>query len=227
MMADTTQAFPPDAVSLKEKKDAKYILDYGKAIYARTKTEEFDTLQKRIIKSRKYAEGLQSIDKYKNLLGIKEGDISYLNLDWTVVPIIPKYVDLRVGEMINDPGKIRCTAIDITSKVEKQKELTKYLVNFDLKEKSKKIETLLAKPLIPKGEYIPEDEEEFKLVSDLTAVKRLKTELNKKVDEAEKAYGTIHVAFGNSSAIGGENDVPIHLDGVVLQQYPTPRLASS
>jgi len=34
--------------------------------------------------------------------------------------------------------------------------------------------------------------------------------------EAEKAYGTVHMAFGNSSAIGGENDVPIHIDGVML-----------
>lgn len=33
--------------------------------------------------------------------------------------------------------------------------------------------------------------------------------------EAEKAYGTVHVAFGNSSAIGGENNVPIHIDGLV------------
>jgi len=35
--------------------------------------------------------------------------------------------------------------------------------------------------------------------------------------EAEKAYGTVHVAFGNSSAIGGENNVPIHIDGLVSQ----------
>jgi leucyl aminopeptidase (aminopeptidase T) len=35
--------------------------------------------------------------------------------------------------------------------------------------------------------------------------------------EAEKAYGTIHMAFGNSSAMGGENNVPIHIDGVVVQ----------
>ncbi len=34
--------------------------------------------------------------------------------------------------------------------------------------------------------------------------------------EAEKAYGTVHLAFGNSSAMGGENNVPIHLDGVLL-----------
>lgn len=36
------------------------------------------------------------------------------------------------------------------------------------------------------------------------------------VIEAEKAYGTVHVAFGNSAHIGGANDVPIHLDGVIL-----------
>lgn len=40
--------------------------------------------------------------------------------------------------------------------------------------------------------------------------------------EAEKAYGTIHMAFGNSSAIGGEINVPIHLDGVVL--HPTVKI---
>lgn len=33
--------------------------------------------------------------------------------------------------------------------------------------------------------------------------------------EAEKVYGTVHVAFGNSSAIGGENNVPIHIDGLI------------
>lgn len=35
--------------------------------------------------------------------------------------------------------------------------------------------------------------------------------------EAEKAYGTVHVAFGNSSAIGGENDVAIHIDGLISE----------
>jgi len=35
--------------------------------------------------------------------------------------------------------------------------------------------------------------------------------------ETEKAFGTVHVAFGNSSAIGGENNVAIHIDGLVSQ----------
>lgn len=35
--------------------------------------------------------------------------------------------------------------------------------------------------------------------------------------EAEKALGTAHLALGNSSAMGGEIDVPIHLDGLTLE----------
>ncbi len=34
--------------------------------------------------------------------------------------------------------------------------------------------------------------------------------------EAEKAYATAHLAFGNSQAFGGTNAAPIHLDGLTL-----------
>ena len=45
-----------------------------------------------------YARGEQSIQKYKNELSIN-GDLSYLNLDWKPVPIIPKFVDIVVNGM--------------------------------------------------------------------------------------------------------------------------------
>lgn len=34
--------------------------------------------------------------------------------------------------------------------------------------------------------------------------------------EAEKAYGTVHLALGNNATIGGKVDVPFHSDGVIL-----------
>jgi hypothetical protein len=43
-----------------------------------------------------YARGEQSIQKYKDELSIN-GDLSYLNLDWKPVPIIPKFVDIVVN----------------------------------------------------------------------------------------------------------------------------------
>lgn len=35
------------------------------------------------------------------------------------------------------------------------------------------------------------------------------------VTEDEKAMGTVHIAFGNSANIGGDNESPVHLDGVI------------
>jgi len=45
---------------------------------------------------RLYARGEQPIQKYKDELSIN-GDLSYLNLDWTPVPIISKFVDIVVN----------------------------------------------------------------------------------------------------------------------------------
>jgi len=47
---------------------------------------------------RLYARGEQSVAKYKNELSV-DGDLSYLNLDWTPVPILPKFVDIVVNGM--------------------------------------------------------------------------------------------------------------------------------
>ena len=35
--------------------------------------------------------------------------------------------------------------------------------------------------------------------------------------EDEEVKGTIHIAFGNSASMGGNNDVPVHIDCMVRQ----------
>jgi leucyl aminopeptidase (aminopeptidase T) len=35
--------------------------------------------------------------------------------------------------------------------------------------------------------------------------------------EDEKVKGTIHIAFGNNCGFGGDNDVPVHIDGLVVK----------
>ena len=45
---------------------------------------------------RLYARGQQNTSKYKRELAV-DGDLSYLNLDWEPVPVIPKFVDLMVN----------------------------------------------------------------------------------------------------------------------------------
>jgi len=63
---------------------------------------------------RLYARGEQSIGKYKNELAI-DGDLSYLNLDWTPVPVIPKFVDIVVNGMSDRLFKVNCIAMDALS----------------------------------------------------------------------------------------------------------------
>ena len=55
---------------------------------------------------RLYARGEQSVAKYKNELAI-DGDLSYLNLDWTPVPILPKFVDIVVNGMQDREFKVK------------------------------------------------------------------------------------------------------------------------
>lgn len=69
---------------------------------------------------RLYARGEQPIQKYKNELAI-DGDLSYINLDWTPVPIIPKFVDIVVNGMSDRLFKVKAYAQDAMSQAKRSK----------------------------------------------------------------------------------------------------------
>ena len=92
--------FPSQVVSDLEKMSYDYGLDVARAIerewFHDRGSSRFGTNKHKFHKLRLYARGEQSIQKYKDELSIN-GDLSYLNLDWTPVPIIPKFVDIIVN----------------------------------------------------------------------------------------------------------------------------------
>ena len=93
--------FPSQVVSDAEKASAEYGLKVAKAIenewFGKDKNNNrYNINQAEFHKLRLYARGEQSIQKYKDELSIN-GDLSYLNLDWKPVPIIPKFVDIVVN----------------------------------------------------------------------------------------------------------------------------------
>jgi hypothetical protein len=69
---------------------------------------------------RLYARGEQSIAKYKNEIAI-DGDLSYLNLDWTPVPILPKFIDIVVNGMSDRLFKVKTYAQDAMSQAKRSK----------------------------------------------------------------------------------------------------------
>ena len=93
--------FPSQVVSDLEKMSYDYGLKVAKAIEAEwfhteRGSNRYQTNHNNYHNLRLYARGEQSIQKYKDELSIN-GDLSYLNLDWKPVPIIPKFVDIVVN----------------------------------------------------------------------------------------------------------------------------------
>jgi hypothetical protein len=94
--------FPSQVISDLEKMSYDYGLKVAKAIqhewYGKTNNSEnrYNHSSSKIHNLRLYARGEQSVQKYKDELSIN-GDLSYLNLDWTPVPIISKFVDIVVN----------------------------------------------------------------------------------------------------------------------------------
>jgi hypothetical protein len=94
--------FPSQVVSDLEKMSPEYGLKIAKAIeqewFNGVQSNRYVDTQNKFHRLRLYARGEQSIQKYKDELSIN-GDLSYLNLDWKPVPIIPKFVDIVVNGM--------------------------------------------------------------------------------------------------------------------------------
>jgi len=93
--------FPSQVVSDSEKNSNEYGLKVAKAIetewfHSDRNTVRYTTNKNNFHNLRLYARGEQPIQKYKDELSIN-GDLSYLNLDWKPVPIIPKFVDIVVN----------------------------------------------------------------------------------------------------------------------------------
>ena len=113
-MIESIRNFPSQAVSDLEKLSKDYGLQVAQAIrheWFSGGTTKYVGNTNKFHRLRLYARGEQSIQKYKNELSIN-GDLSYLNLDWTPVPIIPKFVDIVVNGMAQRNYEINCFSQD-------------------------------------------------------------------------------------------------------------------
>ena len=117
--------FPSQFVSDAEKATDEFGLQIGQAIqYEWFKKDgnqcRYYNQWRDFHRLRLYARGEQSVAKYKNELAI-DGDLSYLNLDWTPVPILPKFVDIVVNGMQDREFKVKAYAQDALSQAKRSK----------------------------------------------------------------------------------------------------------
>ena len=111
--------FPSQSVNDATKNSEAYGMEVARGIQnewfrKNSGSGRFTQNQREFHKLRLYARGEQSVQKYKDELSIN-GDLSYLNLDWKPVPIIPKFVDIVVNGMQDRLFTIKAFAQDPTS----------------------------------------------------------------------------------------------------------------
>jgi hypothetical protein len=116
--------FPNNTATEEEKASEEYGLKVGQAIqyewFKRSSNScRFYDQWIEYNRLRLYARGEQSIAKYKNELAV-DGDLSYLNLNWEPVPIIPKFVDIVVNGMSNRLYDVKAQAQDRLSSKKRQ-----------------------------------------------------------------------------------------------------------
>ena len=160
--------FPSQTVSDTEKITEEYGLKVAKAIESEWFNDDRNNNRYRNNHSnfhslRLYARGEQSVQKYKDELSIN-GDLSYLNLDWTPVPIIPKFVDIVVNGIAERTYDIKAFSQDQYGVSKRTKYMESILADMRTRELDEFSKQAFGIPLAENDvETLPDTEEELGL----------------------------------------------------------------
>ena len=141
------KSFPDPLLPSEKKQDKRYGMKYAKAIEAQWRgSSDKNSLQKRRRKvfqrNRKYSLGIQDTSIYKRLLNNVDpnsGDGSLMNLDYTPVPILPKFVRIVVNKILSKNPYPNLEAIDPFSSSEKNNYKRRIKNQVELRDELKKL----------------------------------------------------------------------------------------
>ena len=138
--------FPDPLADPLKKQSKEYGLRYAKAIEAQwgkmtDKSSLYGSRNEVFNRNRQYANGTQDTSIYKKLLtslNPNDGEGSLLNIDYTPVPILPKFVRIVVNKILSRNPYPNLEAVDPLSSSEKNKEKqrlrTQVAIKDDLKD---------------------------------------------------------------------------------------------
>ena len=167
---NNNHGYPNPLATEAQKDNQEYGLQYFRAMYTDWAGENNVLLESRRLRwqeARDYAGGKQNTQQYKDLLAV-QGDQSYINLDWSIVPIIPKFVDIVVNSLTNADYHIKASAIDPIATDRKKRDELRMKTQLVLKDFLKDIEAMTGMPLSKDSGYHPADDEDLELYMQLT-----------------------------------------------------------
>lgn len=169
--SNSKSSFPDPLASTDVKKTKEYGVQYAKAIESQWgKLSNSSSLfgKRNIVfdKSRDYANGTQNTDIYKKLLrslNPTDGDGSLMNLDYTPVPVLPKFVRVVVNKILSRSPYPNLEAIDPLSSSEKNRKKRKVEIQIQQKEQLLKLKESTGVVLDIDPDQLPDSEEESEI----------------------------------------------------------------
>jgi len=166
-----SSSFPDPLASSEVKQGKEYGLKYAKSIYRQwgkidQQNSVYGNRKKTFEKNRRYANGTQDTAIYRSLLNSLDpnnGDGSMLNLDFTPVPILPKFVRIVVNKILSSSPYPNLEAIDPISSSEKDLKRKKVELTVKAKESLGNIEKGLGVQIAGPQKDIPESLEEAEI----------------------------------------------------------------
>ena len=166
---DSAGGFPDPLAPQKTKLTNEYGLQYAKAIenqWGETKdnSSAYGGRRNVFIRNRDYSNVTQDTAIYKQLLNQanpNNGDGSLMNMDFTPVPVLPKFVRIVVNKILSRNPYPNIEAVDPLSSSEKNKEKNIIRNQVKLREEFMDMQGVLGRPMLGvNAEQIPETQEE-------------------------------------------------------------------
>jgi hypothetical protein len=128
--------FPSDMLPMRKKASKDWALQFSKAFQNSNKPL---VTSDNYIKWKKLSEGEQPIDQYKKSLGSRQRagkpDMAWRNLDYTILPILPKFVRILKNKILSQPKDFKISAIDpwsINQERVRKNKIAAYVANQEL-----------------------------------------------------------------------------------------------
>lgn len=171
---NTKGSFPDPLAERADKSSEEYGLQYAKAIHSQWGKQSDSTSliakrNKTFERNRDYANGTQDTSIYKQLLNSlspNKGDGSLLNLDFTPVPVLPKFVRVVANKILSRNPYPNLESVDPLSSSEKNKIKDKIRVQVENKDAILQLQETTGMVLDMDPNEIPDSLEEAEIFLD-------------------------------------------------------------